>query len=508
MSIFSFADGFFSSVLGKKAFAYNTKAMLNKIRDTSHPENYKARDGLEANKDVQAFRTNNDLVASYGKAIESGVVGTGFTLQYKSPDRELNKKVEAFLSYWSEDENCEVTGRFFRQDLERFMAVEASIVGGFIIRHHWDKKLNTLYSPEILSTTNIDRTKNDFAKGLFFGVQVDKLGRISGIHIYDNATRMNSTFNSMKNLTLFVDVWSDPHQYTNVSPVAPILNTLDKLASYTDSEVTGAEKRANKSIIVATPMYNILVEAQMQAIKNAETEADKELAQEEYMKLISEFSGIGIHDGATPIAPSADTQVWDLKQSGDTIYADISLNSKQILSKALGLSASTVAGIPESSYNQALKTSQQDEGRYAIIAQKIVEKVCKKMYRNAIEAGYLLGFYDLSDYYTNKMLYNSYLKIGRRQLGHIDPLKQNSSDVVAVKAGFSSHTEIASTRGKDIEEVIDDQVNFELMKKQKFEEAGLKYIQTDMEKLELELIKQEDSSEDEDDSKKPTKEEE
>ena len=182
----------FGNWLGQKAFKWGLQSMKYVPRNHSHPEESKAFDAIQANMDAQALRTNNDMVASYAKALQSGVVGTGFTLQYKSENEDLNKDVEAFLSHWSEYGNCEITGRFFRQDLERFMVSEGSVIGGFIIRHHWDKKLPTLYNSEILSTTTIDRTKNDFATGLYFGVQTNRLGKITGIHIYDNAQRLSS----------------------------------------------------------------------------------------------------------------------------------------------------------------------------------------------------------------------------------------------------------------------------------------------------------------------------
>jgi capsid protein len=478
--------------LGKKAFNYGLQTLRKISRDKTHPEQYKARDAIQANLDAQALRTNNDIVASLSKAIKSGVVGTGFTLQYKSPNEELNDKVEFFLDYWSEHGNCEITGRFFRQQLERFLASEAATIGAFIIRHHWDKELPTLYNAEILSTTTIDRTKDDFANGLYHGVQIDKMGKISGIYIYDNALRISSTLNNMTNLILFLDIWTDPHQYTNVTPLAPILNTLDILSVYTKSEIIGAKQRAEKSVIIATEAYSIMLQAQEQFMKQqTEGTIERKIAEDEYQQLLSEFSASGLHAGAVPIMPGEHTQVWDLKTSGDTVYADISTNSKQIISRGLGLSPSTLTGMPESSYNVALKNAQADEREYAILAQMLVEIVLKSIYRKAIEAGYLLNYYNIQDYYTNKIVYDSYLKITRRQIGHIDPLKQNVADAASVESGFSSKIEIVANRGKDYMDVIRDNISYETAKKKAYEDAGLTYIQTGLEGIALAQAKEE-----------------
>lgn len=484
----------FSNWINRKAYSYALNSLKNVPRDNSHHEKYKARDALQANIDAQNLKVNNDLVSSYSESLQSGVVGTGFTLQFKSKDPVLNEDVESFLSYWSEYENCEITGGYFREDLERFLVSEASVVGGFIVRDHWDKRFPALYKTEVLSIDVIDRNKDDFAKGLYRGLQTNKNGEVKGIWIYNDAQRFSSKLVSMKNLTLYVDRWVSSHQYTNVTPLAPVLNTLDNLATYTKAEIKGAEKRANKSVIIATEAYSIMLEAQKAFMsQKIEGSAERSMAEQEYQELLGEFSASGLHDGAIPILGGDDTQVWDLKQGGDTIYADISLNSKQVFSKGLGLSPSTIAGIPESSYNVALKNAQSDEVKFAIVGQKVIEKVLKRVYRNAVEAGHLLGFYNLDGYYDDKkkIKYHSYLKITRKERGHIDVLKQNIGDATSVKSGFSSKMSVISSKGKDYLDVINDEVTYELARKKAFEDNGLTYIQTGLEDIELAEAKEE-----------------
>ncbi len=482
------------SWFGGKAYQYGKSSLKNIQRSGRHHEEIKARDAIEANKDAQAYRTNNDLVASYIKALQSGVVGTGFTFQYKSDDEKLNQKVESWFNHWSEIGNCEITGRFFRQDAERFLVAETGTKGGLLVRHHWDKRLTDSYGKkigykfEILSTDTIDRTKNDFATGLFFGVQTTQMGTISEIHIYENSQRLSSKKVKMKNLTLFVDIWTDPHQYTNVTPIAPILNTLDRLATYTTAEIDGAKKRSEKSVIIATEAYTIMLEAQKQYIKEVQSQypngsQEVEAAQREYQEIIAGFSATGLHDGAVPIMPGDNTQVWDLKTSGDTVYADISLNSKQIISRGLGLSASTVAGLPESSYNVALKNAQADEREYAIVGQKIIEKLLKTIYRNAIEAGYMLNKYEIKNYFTNKIEYNGYIKITRKQISHIDPIKSANANKLAKDNGFSSTVAIVANDGRDYLDVIRDEITYELARKKAFEDANLVYVQSGQEQI-------------------------
>lgn len=496
MSLLSFANQWF----GKKAFNYGLKVLRKNHTSASHPEKYKARDGLAATEDAQALRQTNDIVSSYLTALSSGAIGEGLTLQYKSDSRELNKKVERWLEYWSESENC-VVGGLFRQEAERNLIVEAAIKGGFLIRHRWDKRYKTLYKYEILSCDNIDRTKNDFAKNLYFGTQVNSIGEIDGMWLYDTANRMGSSYIKMNRggtpqLTLYIDKWTDPHQYTNITTIAATLNSIDQLSAMTQSELKSADGRATKSVIIATPTYEIMLNAQKALLESSKlSEQDREKAQQEYMDMLNSFTPAGLHGEAIGVMPGS--EVWDLKATGQSIYADLNLNSKRVISRALGLSASTVTGEPESSYNVALKNQQQDERYYAIKAQMLIEKALKIIYRNAIEAGFLLNEYDMANYYeTRERLWNRYLKITRKRLGHIDPLKQNTGDATAVEFGFNSHITVISDQGRDFEDVIDDEVEYERIRKEKFEEAGLTYIQTGTDKIALEKAKQEIQTQD------------
>lgn len=477
----------------KKAFPHTLPMTLHRRTDLSHPESTKARDGVEATKEAQALRTSNDIIGSYVKAMQKGVIGEGTSLQYKSSDKELNKKIENWLSVWSEIGNCNIREVLYRQSSERLMVSEATAKGGFIIRHHWDKRFKTLYKFEILSCDNIDRTKNNFFKNLYFGTQVNKRGQIEGLWLYKNSQRTESEFVKLKrgstvNLTLFLNVWSDPHQYTNVTPTATILNALDRLAAYEKAELEGAEERAKKSIIIANKAYELFIKMQEQALQTEKNTANKERLEQEYKEMLSSLTIIGSHNGAVNIMP--DSEVWDLKQDGNTIYADLSDNIKRTISKGLGLSASTIMGIPESSYNVALKNQQEDELEYAIMGQDIKEAVLKPIYRNAIEAGYLLGKFDIENYYEDRdLVHNQNLKITRKKRGHIDPLRQNEGDAIATAKGFDSSISVITSRGKDPEDVIRDEVEYELMRKKAFEDAGLDYIPIGQEKYEIEKLK-------------------
>lgn len=486
--------GFISSWF-KKSTPSELKITHSYSRGKAHPE--KKTVSIQAtNEDANILRYTNDIVSSYSKAVKRGVVGTGFSLQFKTKDIELNSEVESWLEYCGELGNADITKRFMGFEVERMITDELAIKGGVIIRHHWDKRLNTLYAPEILSMDTINRTKNDFANGLFSGIQTNKMGQISGLWIYKNQERRESTFVAIKNLTIKVIPY-DPHQYGNISPLATIMLRLDELSDYTTAELDNAKKRAEKSLIMASPAADKQILAMEEYMESKDFKLQNHATQDsyrnEYSKLLKEFTTPGFHDQA--VVTMDGTKVFDLQQGGGSEYSDLSINSKQTIAGGLGYSPGTIMKIPEHSYNSALKSAQEEEEENAILG-KIVIAICKAIYRKQIEAGVILGEYNISDYYTKRRYYDRRLKVTRKIKGHIDPLKQVSADAAEVEVGLESKIQKLADKNRSYEDVIQDEIDYEVKKKEMYEQNGLTYIQTGTEKIAVEKAKAEEQDND------------
>jgi capsid protein len=428
------------------------------------------------------------MVSSYSKAVKRGVVGTGFSLQFKTDNSTINNQAEEWLKYCSEKGNADFTKRLFRQKMERMIADELAIKGGVMVRHHWDKRHPVLYAPEVLSMDTIDRTKYSFEKGLYSGIQINNFGQITGIWIYENNSRLKSSLVPIKQLELEVLEY-DPHQYGNISPLATIMLRMDDLSTYTTEELKNAKKRAKKSLVAATPAvdkYLTGLEEYIQQETKKGNLADAERGRQRYREALQEFSAPGFHDAAQMMM--AETKIFDLQQNGSSEYQNLSVNSKQTISRGVGYSASTIMGIPENSYNSALKSAQEEEEENAIIAQSVLA-VMIQVYRRWIEAGVTLREIDIPDYFTRKRYYDRKISATRKIKGHIDPLKQINADAAEIETGLNSHIQKLANKNIDFEDALDDEVKYEITKKLKYEAAGLQYIQSGTEKIAQEKAK-------------------
>jgi capsid protein len=480
-------DSIFSVFGRNKTTPYNLGMTIGYSRDKEHPE--RKVSVQRTNEEANTLRYTNDIVSAYDRTVKRGVVGSGFSLQFKTDNPEINTQVEDWLEYCSEKGNADFTRKLFRQKLERMIASELAIKGGVMIRHHWDKRFPTLYAPEILSMDTIDRSKFDFAKGLYSGIQTNKFGQITGVWIYKDQKRLGSVFVPKKNIEIEVLEY-DPHQYGNISPLATIMLRLDDMTVYTEQELKNAKKRAEKSLVAATPAvdnYLLAIEDYIaQETKRGNT-AEAERARQEYQKALKEFSAPGFHDAAQMM--HKETKIWDLQKTDSSQYNDLLLQSKQTVSRGLGYSIASIMGIPENSYNSALKSAQEEEEENAILGQSVIT-ICKEIYRRQIEAGVILNELNIPDYYSNKRYYDRKLSVTRRIKGHIDPSKQKSADKLAVDNGFDSKIALIAGQNKDYEDVIADEVRYETARREAFKKAGLSYIQTGTEQLTIEKTKQ------------------
>ena len=315
-------------------FYTDLKSLVSFNTTSSHTEESKANDFATVNGIVSALSTNNDTISAIKRTIEKHVIRTKLNIQSNTKDFKFNEEFEDNLRIWSKKGNCELTGRFYRGSAERALVAETEVLsGGFIIRHHYDKRFIMGYKFEIIPLHAIDRTQNNFAEGLFNGIQTNKNGEMTHIHIYTDINKTDSKPIKYKELTLCVKIWIDVSQYSGISPVAPILASLDLLQEYTMEEMKGAKRRATNNFIIRTHFYS---EMKRVAEKNRQlTSADIANLYEKF-KLEEDVSG-------AKYIPIED-EVTELGKSTQSVYDPLSQHTKRSLSAGVGLSPMVTVG--------------------------------------------------------------------------------------------------------------------------------------------------------------------
>ncbi len=457
---------------------------IDEIEQQNQIHNIEEDDKLSINKLNNlaiSKNANNDLVSSVRKAFENGTIGTEIPIQMRTKDSQFNNDFEKWLKIWSLKGNCEVSGRFYRGLAERSLIGYALVQGGFIIRHHYNEKWLIPYKFEIIPLHMIDRRETITLNGYINGIKINSYGEIQSILIYTDNNKEISEPVSYKDLTLYLNPFLDPTQYTGLSELAPILATLDMLEQYSQAELSSAKERADTPLIIKTHLYAELLEILKQKAK----QNGKNLTNKELSELYKKFKINGTIKGANYI-PS-DDEVVQMSKAKDTVFQALDNTSKRTISSGVGLSSQSTFREMPSSYNAALLNNQKDDREYAIALKNFTELVWREVIaKRLLESLILSGKVKANDYWELPYFYHISLEFQRASTAHIDPAKNETANAKALENGVKNKVDIISQQGGDYEENIRKEIQYEISKKkiqeEMYKQNGLKVPKEENEK--------------------------
>ena len=454
----------------------------------------------QKNHEVEYLNKRNAFYGAASKAFEKGVVPTGFNVQSRTGKEDFDKQFDRYIRQFSKrglykgvwQSFSDLTDKTYFAEAQTVMVREyASKSGGVLIRHVWSNKYPLGYKYELISVSAIDMDKHNPMKNLYNGIQLDRNGKIKSIWISQSSYSSTSKEYDYKNLTLLVNRWADIHQYTSISPLLRVIESLEYIDNYKAKELKGAGVRADTPLILKTPYYNQIYKN----IKNKyATQINNGTIKE--ADLLKKFFDLRRFD--TKNEPrkfeyiSDDEDVVETGRSIDTIYDVAWHNEMRSASSAIGLSASSTAGLLNNSYNEALKANQSEEQEFAMIADRMVENALREIieYRllfGLVKKGLIkVDFENLQEYQATKWM--------RRRRKHIDPTKEEKSLTEAIEKNKTiSRIDALADKGTHYEEYISEEMMYERKKveeefklkqeflekeieiKKKYEEAGVEY---------------------------------
>ena len=455
-------------------FGYTKASRLELTQgEPTHDEDHERMDISHARATREALRwmsANNADIASVNQADRSGIIGQGVNIQCRNKKHpETNRPIEEFIRKWSKKQNCELTGRWHANGLYRSMVEFENKDGGFLVRHHYNTRWPIPYRPELIELGMIDAAKYDEEKRIFNGLKRDRYGRITHIYIYDSQRRTTSSPVSAKELTYYAPVWITISQYTAVSRLSAALPTIDKLDRYSDAELQAALERAKAGKYWKTVLYDDI----MKVVRNLKDQYERKT---ELTTLMAAIRKQGVSpQGLSPI-PREDEIVTGDRPS-DTIYGDLTTNSKQNIASAAGMSSQIVYQDPSKSNYSAIKAMMAFASiywstRFDDLCEMVLSDIMYRVIRAGVEIGEVdaPGFHEKPDDFLNL----DYMRVSEID---IEPKKTADADKQRLENGTISKRELVRRRGRDYEAVIEEQIDDEILREQirarKYAEAGI-----------------------------------
>ena len=423
---------------------------------------------------IRWLSANNTDVSSVIQANKIGIIGSTVNIQSRLLGQvETNQAIEDAIAEFSEADkngmgNCEVSGRWVLDEAWRSMVEFTDKDGGFLIRHHFNTAWSIPYRFELIEIGMID-VSVDNDKDILNGLKKDKFGRVTGIYIFKDQERKDSSLVSMDELIFYSPVWISISQYTAVSKLASILPTIDKLDQYSDAELQAAIERAKAGKYWRTTMYDDI----MKIVKKT---SDDEVRKSQLNTLMKRISDQAVKPaGLTPIPYSDEVVIGD-KQS-DSIYGSLTDNAQLKIASANGMSSQIVYQDPSKSNYSAIKAMLALNGiHWSIEFNNLKAKVMMPIMRNVISASVSSGRLKIAGYFANP---RDFMKLEFMRVSEIDiePSKTANANKINLENGTHSQREMAAKRGRNVEDVqremIEDEISEIKMREMLYKEAGI-----------------------------------
>ncbi len=398
---------------------------------------------------VRSMLVKNPSFQAYARMIRRGVFGTSFSIQSLAEDEIFQERFEYLISQWSKRGNCEVTGMFYLAEALRSISVEYSGIGGCIITHNFSRKYKYGYKFGILTMDLVATEKHSPTNMLYNGIQLNKIGEVQSIWLYNGYNETTPVEVSAKNFTLLVNKWVSPSQYSALSPFTSVLELLEHLDDYKQAEIRSAKKVAENPIFIKTKYFTDSLSAMLKGLR-----AEAKISQSSEAEIIAQsFRRREITDSTakkfTYISDDEEVETVDVKR--ESVMETLWESSTNLAAASMGVSSANLFNQKTASYNDGLRMYRNDSEEFQVIYEEITEGCLREIIEEKLLLGlFLSGHLKLKDwsYFGNEEKYKP-ITFMKKRFTHIDPIKEENARKVGLENGTRNEIDELTSMGVD-----------------------------------------------------------
>ncbi len=436
----------------------------------------------KSRKEINYHLFNGTTISALSEAHADMTIGKKVNIQIRTDDTEINKQAEELLAEHSLAENFSVD-KFYSRD-RAFWNIEnfKFLNGGVIIRFHYNTTWKIPIKTELVGIDMIDTSKTYKNYGIKNGLKKNRYGEITAIYLFDDEGKTTSSLYSTDDMVIYMTRWMSLSQRTAVSRLATILQDYDKLEIYNREEVKAAIERAKTGVYWHTELFAELQEALSLQLKSFG--ADERVL--EAKDLINTLSRRGIGSAGATATPKDDsiTQVDTKTQS---VYEAFANQGDKRLSSSVGMSQTAAFKDPTKGNYSSLKLMvSYDDNHFQRVFGEFADTPVQQYLERLFRVGVQIGKIKISKvkYFNNPIKFHKW-DVLRTVKINIDESKEATAIDKRLKNGTTTKLKVYAKDGLDFFEEMEKQadvdIQVELMRKKKFEEAGLEYQEEEIE---------------------------
>lgn len=386
---------------------------------------------------------NSDLGNSAIGGMQRNIIGDGIKPQAKTADNNLNRQLEELWKTWSQANNCDITAQQSFYELQALVFNRMWIDGEIFIRLVIDNKseatlplkLQVLKSDWIDATIcTAPKTGNIIRSGIELSSALKPLAYWVQKRSADGYIQLDSERIPANQI---LHLWQKklPDQIRGISNMATIINRIKDTQDYLNAELVSAKIAACFSIFIKKNAPHGAV---------GRMEVDKE-----GKRLFDLAPGL-----ITELQPGEDISTANPSRTM-TNAKDFMGIQERLIGAGVGLSYELMSrDFQKSSFSAARQGHLEDRKTFKPLQNYIVGHFCQPIWEQFVDLAVLTGLVYIPNYFTNR---NQYIKAEWITPGWswIDPVKEVTADISALKNGGKTMSQWCAERGFDWQEQLE-----------------------------------------------------
>ncbi len=404
-----------------------------------HTDRY-SRDTVRAR--ARDLERNSDMLNGVMGAFVRNVVGGGFTLQAETGDTELNQEIEKLWAQWCKKRNCDVTGTQSLSQMLRMAVRRKKVDGGmlFVKRYTGDGllpfKLQAMEVDELDGSTIVAKHKgNRVCGGIEYTPYNKPVGYWFRQYSIDGVTSPEPVYVDAKDVIFYFSK-RRPSQLREMSDMAPTLPRIRDANEFIVAE--NVKQRIFASVALFIKRLNPTGLGRAAGGQTGKTYSRQ-------MFTPGMVNELNAGDDVDMINPQG--QATDAAQ-----YVKL---LQRLVSSGQGLSYEAVArDMSGSTYSSTRQNLIEDGMTYADEVELLVE-VIDEIYESFLISAVLAGKVTVPDFWDHKAVYFAHEWV-KPPKPWIDPAKEATAVMTAMRTGQKTFKQIAAENGKDWRDQVDD----------------------------------------------------
>ncbi|HEY5564231.1 MAG TPA: phage portal protein [Rhodothermia bacterium] len=404
---------------------------------------------------------DNDYVQSAQRNVRTNVVGQGVGFQSQvrmrrgkdsygkgKLNKEMNDQIEGAWYRWQRKENCHTAGMLCFDDIER-LVMDSNFESGEVLVRFVTQRMGSSKVPlalEIIESDMLDDGLNDIAangNAIRMGVEVNSWGRPVAYWFHarhpgdypmvqtNTADRARARKRVPADEILHLFITKRPNQTRGVPWLHSTILRLHHMGGYEEAEVIAARATA----------------CQMGFIQSPEGDAPGDMV-ENGQRVTESEPGVWKY-----LAPGETANMITPSRPGGQFDPFIRLMLRGVAAGVGGSYESISRDYSQSNYSSSRLALIDDRELWKILQGWLIKNFHQVVYERWMDLAVLSGELVIPDYETNRENY-IYPRWMPRGWAWVDPAKEVAASIAAVRAGFTTVSEVVAQAGGDYEELL------------------------------------------------------